>query len=318
MASDFEPEELAIYDFSGHRILGTSTEFKNPIIQSNGKYALVYDPEGYSLSIFNSFSKVHDRSYKTPIESIYLDRSGGYAVTTKLDHEAGTFIIYNKRHNEIGRLSLNEAPIFDICLDTASHTFAMTTLDVKNGDFFPKVFFYDLSQKHSEAQICELSGQLPLKMLCHDGKVALVSDLGINFFGNDLKKPRFVSFGLDIVGSVFDLGENFAVVKASALAGSESNVTIYDFDGNVIFENDYKTKISDIAMSDGSLYILEQFDLNIMCYDNDYNFADEKLTLSLDGEFKRVFSLGDREYVLLSHGVASKFTHKELEVQKDD
>ncbi len=313
-----EPEKVTIYDFSGHKIYGTATDFKKPLVQSNGKYALVYDPEGYSVSIFNSFSKVHDMTYKTPIESVFLDRSGGYAITTKLDHEAGTVIIYDKRHREIGHKSLNEAPIFDICLDTQSHVFAMTTLDVQNGDFFTKVRFHDLSQNVSEQILAELPGQLPLKMLTYGENVAIVSNLGINFFGKDRKDPRFISFGINMVNSVFELDELFAVVKTSAIAGFESNVSVYDYDGNVIFENDYKTKISDVSMKDGSLFVLEQFNLNIMCCDDEYNFADETISLPLDGGYKRVFAPGDQEYVLISHGTASKFTHKATEVESND
>jgi len=302
------PENISSYDMAGRKILDENINYSNPISVKNSKYVLIYDLDGYSLSVYNSFSKVFETTLKTPIEYVYLCDNGGFAVITREKTYAGGVVAYNSKFSKVFTFMTRTANVTDVCFDSHNGYIACATTDVREGDFYSEILTFDITDDKDYKSRTELYGELPLSMFCAGKGFALMTDKGIHYYDYNGADKGFSDFGYDTPCSLFRFGDFFAVTLKSALARTDTTMNIYSYGGELLFNSHYSEEISYIDAAHGKLYILEQFGLGIHDYDSAYNFtAADNPTPTHEGEYKQVFSLPDGEYLLISQTGAAKF-----------
>ena len=313
------PQNIMSFDRGGRKILDEDIKYPNPIAIKNSKYILIYDLDGYSVSVYNSFSKVFETTLETPIEYVYLSDDGGFAVITREKTYAGGVVAFNSKFKKVFTFMTRNANVTDVCFDGKKGLLACTTTDVRDGDFFSEILTFDISDDSDYKSRTELFGELPLSMFCAKEGFALMTDKGIHHFDYNGKESAFSDFGFDTPCSVYRFRDFFAVTLKSALAGTDTSINIYSYDGDKLFTSHYTEEISDIDAANGKLYVLEQFGLGIHSYDSAYNFtADNNSYITGNGEYKKVFASEDDSFYLVSLSGAVKYDAPNPEKTEDD
>lgn len=311
---------ISSYDSGGRKILNENFSYQNPVCVSNGKYIMIYDLDGYSISVYNSFSKVFEKKLATPIDYAYLSDDGAFAVITREKSYSGGVVAFNSNFKQVFSFMTRTAAITDVCFDGARGLLACATTDVKDGDFFSEIFTFDITNDESYKSRTELSGELPLGMFCADKNFALMTDAGIHYYTYDGGSEGYTDFGYDTPSAVYRFDGFFAVTFKSALAGANTSLRGYDCFGDELFAFDYSFEIVHVNAAYGKMYVLEQSGLDIYNYDGEYNFdisAERAEGLNDAGRYRRVYSLENGEYMLVSSVGAVCISPYEDEAESD-
>lgn len=297
------PKNITSYDINGRKMLNEDVTYKNPKCVSNGKYLLVYDLDGYSLSVYNHFSKVFETKLSTPIEYVYLSKSGAFAVITREKSYAGGVVAYNNRFKKVYSFMTRTATITDVCYDDERNLLACATTDVKDGDFYSEIYTFDTSSKKENYKaLVTISGEMPLSMFCAGKNFAVMTDAGIRFYSYTGKEQANVSFGLDTPVSLYCFDDIFAVTQKSALASTSTEATVYDYNGTELFSDGFSSDISHIDVSEDSLYVLSAN--KVYAYDRvGTQFTETNTaftTISQEGGFRRVYALDGKKHLIVT------------------
>ena len=73
---------FSIFSSTGRLTCSDSFSFKNPVMKTSDKYALIYDSGNCGLVIYNTFTKVHSQTFDKPICGAAMSQSGFYALIT--------------------------------------------------------------------------------------------------------------------------------------------------------------------------------------------------------------------------------------------
>ena len=302
----FDDKRVSSYDFTGHKLFSENISYINPVCTANDKYLLVYDHYGRGLSVYNSFSKVSEKKLSTDTEYIYLDKNGSFAAITKEKSYSGGFVVYDSNFNKSYSFMSRDMNITDVALLSGKHTAVCATTGAKNGDFYSKVLFFDISTEQ-EPREYELYGQMPLSLFASHNTVVLATDGGMYFFDCDGVNTAHVPFGTDTLSGIYRFDDFFAVCLKTAETGVDTVVKLYDYKGNTLFTSQHKSEVFNISYKNGKILILEHFLLNTLSYDKGIVSVSE--TISVDGEFKKAFATtGGYVLVSSSGAVESKYS----------
>lgn len=303
MAAD--TDTVLSYDMGGRKILQETFSYQNPVSVKNDKYMLIYDLDGYKLSVYNSFSKVCEKTLSTPIEYACLSADGGFAVITREKSYSGGFEVYDRHYKKIYSFMTRSATVTDLCYDGKAGKVACATTDAKNGDFYSQIVTFDVSQEEPIQDTAYLTGEMPLSLFCAGDGFALMTDAGLHYYGYDGVQRRFTDFQYDTPCSLYPLDGFFAVTLKSALAGTDSSVYFYDYEGNLLYSQYCKSQVAHIHAAYGRIYVLEPYTLHILKYDEAYTVTAAG-TAPVEGEYTGVFALEENEVLLVSTGGAVK------------
>lgn len=304
-----DKKQALSYDMNSRKLLDDTHGYKNPMFVDNGKYLLIYDLDGYSLSVYNSFSKVCEKNFETPIEYVYLDEHGGFAVITREKSYAGGVYAYNSNYKKIFSFMTRTASVTDICFDSKKKFLACATTDVKNGEFYSEIFTFDTDNDEEYKGHTEILGELPLSMFCTDDGFALVTEAGTYFFDHNAEKKSFYDFGYDTPDSVYRFPDMFSVKLKSSLGGNEGRVVSFGRKGEAVFDKAFENEIADISAGYGFLYVLCRDGIHIYSYDDEYTFVGNKtpdVSYMPEGEYKKIFACDKNEFLLITSSGAAK------------
>ncbi len=96
---------ISIYSSTGRLICSDSFSFKNPVMLSSDKYALIYDSGSCDYIIYNSFTKVFYQTTEKPIRGACMSQNGHFALITSSDEYNSTVEVYNENFKLINRFN---------------------------------------------------------------------------------------------------------------------------------------------------------------------------------------------------------------------
>lgn len=291
------------YDLSGRKLMNESFRYQNPTAVQNDRYLLLYDLDGNGLSIYNSFSKVCDKTLPTAIESAYLSQDGGFAVTTHETSYAGGFCVYDKHYKKIYSFMTRTAAVTDVCYDGDAARAACAAPDAQNGDFYTELYTFDLTKDDDIKAKTALVGEMPLSLFCAGDGFGFMTDRGIHFYDYDANETAFCDFDYETPCALYRFRDSFAVVLKSALAGTETALRFYDYAGTLLYSQYYNSEISAVDAANGFLYVLQPYTLHILTTDE--NGVSEIETVPTDGEYRAVFSAEESDYLLITANTVS-------------
>lgn len=300
------------FDMGGRKILDEDIRYKNPVSVSRGKYVLIYDLDGYSLSVYNSFSKVCEKTLPTQIEYVYLSEDGGFAVITKEKSYAGGVVCYNNKFAKVFSFMTRTSDITDVCFDGQRGLLACATTDVRDGDYYSEVFTFDISDDENIRSKTEIYGEFPLSMFCAGKNFVLMTDTALHCIDYNGNKVKDTGFSYDTPASLYLFDDCFAVACKSALAVADVVVNVYNYDAEQLVSVHLIEELSSIDISDGKMYILKASGVDIY----EYNKTDSVwepappyiFETRSDEKMKRIFSLSDGKFLLVSSSGASRHT----------
>ena len=241
------PSSVSIFTSSGRRSLKNNNNYYSPSIVTCDKYVLVYDSASASFSVYNSFSKVYNKTLEDPITDAEFAKNGAFAVATRQADLKTVIYLYDKNIKERGYISQSDY-VFDMSLGTKDNRLATISYNVASGTGETAVVFYDIGSSSSAKKLFKYSitGEFPIACsYLPNGDFIVITNQSIRLLNKRFELVKIKQF-FDSTISAFNTSENGAVVVTTN--GAVKNVYAIDssgdfaFDGNVS-ENIKKTDI---------------------------------------------------------------------------
>ena len=230
------PSSVSVFTTSGRRTLRNNNDYYSPNLVACEKYVLVYDSAGGAFSLYNSFSKVYNRTLEDPITDAVFAEDGSFAVATRQADIKTVIYLYGKNIKQRGHISQSDY-VFDMSLNSSDGRFATVAYDVGVGMGETTVTFYDVASTNSAKKLfeCSIDGEFPYACAyLESGNLAVITNQSIRIFNDKFEEIDRESFYEASVGS-FNVNRSGAV----AVVGTGTLRTVYAFDskGKLIYNN---------------------------------------------------------------------------------
>ena len=257
---------VRIYDLSSKETLTSKHTLTRPQISTGKKYFAVYDLGSRYLGIYNSFSKLWEINLDYPIYDVKLDDKGSFCVVTASKGYASALKVYNSSFDNMfnWRSSDKYAVTADIMTDGDVYLAVGALRANSSGDMVSSLIF--LSNASSEPLFTlDFEGEMALEAVFNeDGRVVFLTDKALRFTDRSGKILKEYSLNPKSIRK-FGVGEKYtALVLNENLVGKDHKAIIFDEDGNTYFEKTVKSEITDIALSDGFLFLLGVEDISVL------------------------------------------------------
>ena len=136
---------ISLYSGSGTQYINQQVSMENPVVNTNGSLAVVYDAGGSSLYILGQRALVWSTQDMEPILSARLNRNGQLTVATQASGYRGTVTVYDAAYSPVMSLSLTSAFVMDAALSDDGHTLATLTVGQTGGAFATSLELYSMN-----------------------------------------------------------------------------------------------------------------------------------------------------------------------------
>ena len=265
------PSSVSIFTSSGRRSLKNNNNYYSPSIVACDKYVLVYDSASAAFSVYNSFSKVYNRTLEDPITDAEFAENGAFAIATRQADLKTVIYLYDKNIKERGYISQSDY-VFDMALSTKENRLATISYEVASGTGETAVVFYDVGSSNSAEKLFKYSiaGEFPIACTyLENGEFIVITNQSIRVLNKRFEVVELEQFFNSTI-SAFNASTNGAVVVTTN--GAVKNVYAIDSDGDFIF-NDVVSENIKKADVFGE-YIFLQTSSGVMRIDSDSDRKD--------------------------------------------
>lgn len=227
---------ISLYSGSGTRYVSQSVSMENPVVDTNGTLAVVYDAGGNELYVLGQRQLVWAAEELTSILSAHLNRSGQLTVVTQSDGYRGAVTVYNTRYEPVVSVNLSSAYVMDAALSDDGKTLSILTIGQENGTFTSTLSLYTLNTAGSGDYVpdvtCSLNGNVIIATRHTEDVVWSLGNLGLDITDHS-GKTTSVDWS-DLYLKRYTLsGDGFATALLSRYrAGSQAELITVDSSGN--------------------------------------------------------------------------------------
>ena len=157
---------ISLYSGSGTQYINESVSMENPVVNTNGSLAVVYDAGGSSLYVLGQRTLVWSTNELESILSARLNKNGQLTVVTQSSGYRGTVSVYDAAYSPVMRIDLSSAFVMDAALSDDGHTLAILTVGQTNGSFATSLELYDMSYssgQYTSDFTCQLGSSVVLE-----------------------------------------------------------------------------------------------------------------------------------------------------------
>lgn len=230
--------DLAVCSSGGvsfHRSLGSRSfaddvSFRSPVITGSGKYMIAYDAGGNRFYVYNSISRVYNETLEHSVIDCAAADDGGFAVLTKSDVGDCVVRLYDKNFNLVGKIT-RDGYAYSIGFLDDGRLYICESFS-SDASLYTDVSLYTVGTDDIDSTFA-VQGIVLDAGSCADG-FAVVSTLGVGFYGSDAAKTSYHSFGTSDVlyGSVTKNGVCVLLDKNEVGAAEEAVICFADGTSN--------------------------------------------------------------------------------------
>ena len=225
---------ISLYSGSGTRYINESVSMDNPVVNTNGTLAVVYDAGGSSLYVLGQRALVWSATNLEGILSARLNRNGQLTVVTQASGYRGMVTVYDAAYNPLMSVSLTSAFVMDAALSDDGYTLATLTAGQKDGAFATGLELYamDYSSGSYQADVsCSLGGGVALDLRHTPSAVWVLSDRGLTVTDH-AGQTVWVDWSNRYLRRYTLSGDGFAVALLGRYrAGSQAELWVVDAQG---------------------------------------------------------------------------------------
>lgn len=225
---------ISLYSGSGTQYISQSVSMENPVVNTNGSMAVVYDAGGSSLYILGQRTLVWTGEGLESILSARLNKNGQLTVVTQAGGYRGTVTVYDAAYSPVMSVNLSSAFVMDAALSDDGHTLAILTLGQAGGTFATSLELYDMSYSSGEYApdfTCQLGSSVVLETRHTAGAVWALGDRGLTVTGHD-GRTSGMSWADKHLRRYTLSGDGFAAVLLGKYrAGSQAELWVVDDKG---------------------------------------------------------------------------------------
>jgi len=136
---------ISLYSGSGTRYVSQSVNMENPVVDTNGSRAVVYDAGGSSLYVLGQRELIWSTTELDSILSARLNKNGQLTVVTQASGYRGQVTVYDSSCEPLMSVNLSSAFVMDGALSDDGKTLAIVTIGQENGAFASTLALYTLN-----------------------------------------------------------------------------------------------------------------------------------------------------------------------------
>lgn len=136
---------ISLYSGSGTRYVSQSVSMDNPVVDTNGKLAVVYDAGGEELYVLGQRQLVWTAEGLSSILSAHLNRNGQLTVVTQSGGYRGTVTVYGSDYRPIMSVNLSSAYVMDAALSDDGQSLSILSVGQEDGVFTSSLSLYTLN-----------------------------------------------------------------------------------------------------------------------------------------------------------------------------
>lgn len=225
---------LSLYSGSGTRYINQQVSMENPVVNSNGSLAVVYDAGGNSLYILGQRTLVWSTEELEGILSARLNKNGQLTVVTQASGYRGQVTVYNASYEPVMSVNLTSAFVMDAALSDDGRTLATLTVGQHEGAFSTGLELYAMNYASGsyQADVSALLGSgVALELRHTTGLVWALSDRGLTITDH-AGKTLSVDWSDRYLRRYTLSGDGFAAALLGRYrAGSQAELRVVDQDG---------------------------------------------------------------------------------------
>ena len=225
---------ISLYSGSGTQYISQSVNMENPVVNTNGSLAVVYDAGGSSLYVLGQRTLVWSADNLESILSARLNKNGQLTVVTQAGGYRGTVTVYDAAYSPVMSVNLSSAFVMDAALSDDGHTLAILTLGQSGGTFATTLELYDMSYSSGDYKpdfTCQLGSSVVLETRHTANSVWALGDRGLTITGHD-GRTSGVSWADKHLRRYTLRGDGFAVILLGKYrAGSQAELWVVDSKG---------------------------------------------------------------------------------------
>ena len=225
---------ISLYSGSGTRYIHEQVSMNNPVVNTNGTLAVVYDAGGSSLYVLGQRTLVWSANDLECILSARLNRNGQLTVVTQASGYRGMVTVYDAAYNPVMSVSLTSAFVMDAALSDDGHTLATLTVGQSDGAFTTGLELYamDYSSGSYQADVsCSLGSGVALDLRHTQLAVWTLSDRGMTVTDH-AGQTVWVDWSNRYLRRYTLSGDGFAVALLGRYrAGSQAELWVVDAQG---------------------------------------------------------------------------------------
>ena len=296
---------ISLYSGSGTRYVSQSVSMENPVVDTNGTLAVVYDAGGDELYVLGQRQLVWEAKDLHSILSAHLNKAGQLTVVTQADGYRGAVTVYSTDHQPMVTVNLSSAYVMDAALSDDGKTLSILTVGQDEGTFTSTLSLYTLNTNDGGEFVpdltCSLGGNVILSTRHTDTAVWSLGNLGLNV--TDHKGKTLSEDWSDLYLKRYTLsGDGYAtVLLGHHRAGSQAELITIDASGQRR-SVEYSEQILSLAAAGRYIAVLTGDRLDLYT-------SNLELYTSLEGTqgARGVLLMKDGSAILLSSGSASYF-----------
>lgn len=300
---------ISLYSGSGTQYVSQPVALDNPVVDTNGSLAVVYDAGGSCLYVLGQRELIWSTDGLDTILSARLNRNGQLTVVTQASGYRGAVTVYNSAYDAVMRVSISKAFVMDAALSDDGRTLAILTIGQQDGDFASSLELYTLNSAASAVDeaspyapelTADLGGNVILSLRHTDTLVWALGDRGLSV--TDHSGVSSSADWSDRYLKLYDLsGDGFAAALLGKYrAGSQATLEVVDETGAVTGRLDLNEQVLSLSAAGRYIAVLTGDRLDIYT-------ADMTLYATLEGTqgARKVLLMSDGSAILISADSAS-------------
>lgn len=225
---------ISLYSGSGTQYIDQSAGMENPVVNTNGSLAVVYDAGGSDLYVLGQRSLVWSANDLESILSARINRNGQLTVVTQDSGYRGMVTVYDAAYSPVMYIELSSAFVMDAALSDNGHTLAILTVGQSGGAFTTSLELYEMnyaSGAYTPDFTCQLGGGVVLETRHTASAVWTLADRGLTVTDHEGRSSG-VSWADKHLRRYTLNGDGFAAVLLGRYrAGSQAELWVVDETG---------------------------------------------------------------------------------------
>lgn len=294
---------ISLYSGSGTRYVSQSVSMENPVVDTNGSFAVVYDAGGEELYVLGQRQLIWEAEGLSSILAAHLNRNGQLTVVTQSGGYRGTVTVYGSDYSPIVSVNLSSAYVMDAALSDDGQTLSILSVGQESGTFSSTLSLYKLNTSGSgdfvPDRTCSLGGNIIIATKHDAERVWSLGNHGLDITEHS-GKTASVDWSDRYLKRFTLTGDGFA----AALLGyhrAGSQAELYTVDSSGVYQTvQYHEQVLSLAAAGRYVAVLTGDRLDI--YTSDLELYD-----TLDGTqgARCVLLMNDGSAILLSAESAS-------------
>lgn len=250
---------ISVYSATGRQTCAKNFNYKDPVMISSEKYALVYDRSGEKYSLYNTFTEVYSTETAYPIRGAAISNNGYYALITSSDEYKSTVEVYNDNFSIVNRFN-KTGYVIDIDIVDGEILIATVDTDPQTNGYSVELLLANIGETEPRA-VSFFSGSFPLSCnITSDGYMVVCVDSVIFFDSAGKEISSYLYDSEDLSKFDFD-GENVLLLfKEPGFNLSYRSVCINSA-CDTLYEYEINSTVFDIEFCGGRAFVLTESSL---------------------------------------------------------